>query len=186
MWGHPESLTCGPGCQIFVKACKLLDVCILDSRLTLSLICGPCVSQDMAGSMCQGHQGIKFRRTCPQPLQTYQPAQPLRLPFSAVQCNFLDRKPPHCRAHIAVPSSGGLQSEDALVFIDGGVQGGTMLSCNECNAEGCIGGGGSCEGSGGGGGVGVKGGQPRCSAGVQDKGRRPRPDGLDAHGRRRV
>ena len=41
------------------------DVCILKSRLSLSLICGPCVSQDVAGSTHQGHKGIKFWRTVP-------------------------------------------------------------------------------------------------------------------------
>ena len=34
-------------------------------RLSLSLICGPCVSQDIAGPTCQGHNGIKFWRTVP-------------------------------------------------------------------------------------------------------------------------
>ena len=116
MWGHPKSLTCWSGCQIFVKAWPLPDVCIL--------ICGPCVSQDVAGSMRQGHKGIQFLGRLSQPTPNIKNSRcpfishsPIRL--STVQTPITLQTTPPPAPH-AIPSSGGQQSEDGLV-LDGGV-----------------------------------------------------------------
>ena len=145
------------------------------------LICGPCVSQDVAGSMHQGHKGIQFSGGLSQPTQNIKNS---RRPFvshspihlSTVQTPITTTPPP---APHAIPSSGGQQIEDGRLVLDGGVQGFSAPSCKESGAEARIGGsdsiqaardgsGGGC-GSGGGGGGGV-GALPRCSARIQESG----------------
>ena len=104
LWGHPESLTCGSGYQISVKAWPLPDVCIL--------ICGPCVSQDVAGSMRQGHKGIQFSGGLSQStphIRTAATPSSRTLPFAALQCRLWSVcKPPHrrtlTRSHLAEAS----------------------------------------------------------------------------------
>ena len=57
------------------------DVCIL--------ICGPCVSPDVAGSTHQGHKGIQFSGGLSQPtpcIRTAAAPSSRTLPFAALQC----------------------------------------------------------------------------------------------------
>jgi len=103
MWGHPESLTCGSGCQISVKAWPLPDVYIL--------ICGPCVSQDVAGSTHQGHKGIQFSGGLSQPTPNIKNSRrpfvshsPIRLSTMQTLITLQTTPPP---APHAIPSSRG-------------------------------------------------------------------------------
>ena len=117
------------------------------------LICGPCVSQDVAGSTRQGHKGIQFSGGLSQPTQNiknnrrpFVSHSPIRL--STVQTPITTTPPP---APHAIPSSGGQQIKDGRLVLEGGVQGFGAPSCKDSGAEARIGSSIEAPGDGGGG-----------------------------------
>ena len=123
------------------------DVCIL--------ICGPCVSQDVAGSMRQGHKGIQFSGGLSQPTPNIKNSRRSFVSHSLIRLSTvqtpitLQTTPPPV-PH-AIPSSGGQQIKDGRLVLEGGVQGFGALSCKDSGAEARIGSSIEAPGDGGGG-----------------------------------